>query len=186
MSVVRSVTVSVPPTVGVTVRPVSSTVEVAQYDALNRCTAAANSAESSADNASSSAAASAASAVSAAASAASAQSYAASINSGIAPEQIPQNWMLGSGAFQDIRFLNGSVSWDAGSVNSGAQTSTTVSVPGASLGDFVFASASGVLSGMQLSGEVTASGTVTIYLSNLTGAPVDLGSLTYYAKVLQR
>lgn len=61
-----------------------------------------------------------------------------------------------------------------------------MAVPGAEIGDKVFPSASIALSGLHLRGEVTATDVVTLYLSNLTGASVDLASATYYVAVLKR
>ena len=69
--------------------------------------------------------------------------------------------------------------WDPPSLaTSGEQTSTTVAVPGAAIGDFVDVTFSIALQGLRLWGEVTAANVVTVYLSNLTGAPVNLGSGT--------
>ena len=68
--------------------------------------------------------------------------------------------------------------WDPSSVASGSQTSTTVTVTGAALGDFVLASFSLSLQGLNLWGAVTAANTVTVYLSNLTGSAVNLASGT--------
>lgn len=66
--------------------------------------------------------------------------------------------------------------WDPDEVASGGSVSTTVSVPGAALGDFVLASYSLDLQGLSLSAYVSSSNTVTILIYNLSGASVDLGS----------
>lgn len=71
-----------------------------------------------------------------------------------------------------------SATWDPGSVAAGASTTTTVTVSGAALGDFVMVSFSLALQGLQLTASVSATNTVEVVLSNLTGAAVDLASGT--------
>lgn len=105
---------------------------------------------------------------------------------GIDPIDLPRNSDLGTAAYLDQTWLYASATWDAGSVATAAQTSTTVAVPGAEIGDKVMPSASIALSGLNLRGEVTATDVVTIYLSNVTGSSVDLASATYYISVLKR
>jgi hypothetical protein len=68
--------------------------------------------------------------------------------------------------------------WDPGSVAAGSSTSTTVTVPGAAMLDFVRVAFSLDLQGMDIGGYVSAPNTVTVLLSNLTGAAIDLGSGT--------
>lgn len=72
--------------------------------------------------------------------------------------------------------LTSSTTWDPPSVGSGASTSTTVTVAGAALGNYVSVSFSLDLQGMNLTGSVSAADTVTVVLANLTGGAVDLGS----------
>ncbi len=60
----------------------------------------------------------------------------------------------------------------AGTVPNGSKASTTVTVPDTALGDFAQAAFSLSLQGCQLSAEVSATNTVTVTLSNLTGASV--------------
>ncbi len=127
-------------------------------------------------------AAASASQAAAAASAALAASYVA----GTDPDQLVRAGELGTAAFLDLTILYASTTWDAPSCANAAQVSTTVSVPGADIGDKVFPSASISLSGLNLRGEVTAQDIVTLYLSNLTGSSVDLASATYYVAVLKR
>jgi len=79
--------------------------------------------------------------------------------------------------------LMGSKTWDPPSVSSGASTTTTVSVVGAVLGNFVQAAFSLSLQGLSLEGYVSAADTVTVVLSNLTGSPVDLASGTLAVQV---
>lgn len=78
-----------------------------------------------------------------------------------------------------------SATWDPGSVAAGASISTTVTVSGAALGDFVLTSFSLDLQGMDIGGYVSATNTVTVILSNLTGAAIDLGSGTLAVLVLK-
>lgn len=87
-----------------------------------------------------------------------------------------------------MQTLEGSVVWDPPSiVSAGTQASTTIIVPGVVVGDQVIGvSASISLSGLHLWGEVTAADTVTVFLSNLTGAAVDRPSMTVFATVLKR
>lgn len=73
--------------------------------------------------------------------------------------------------------------WDPGSVSDAAQTTTTVTVTGAALGDEVTCSFSLDLQAMQLTGYVSATDTVTCVLRNGTGAPIDLNSGTLRASV---
>ncbi len=80
----------------------------------------------------------------------------------------------------------GTATWDPPSVAAGAQTTTTVSVPGASVGDTVTVSFSADLQGMQLTGYVSATDTVTVVLRNGTGGSIDLGSGTLRADVWKR
>jgi hypothetical protein len=75
--------------------------------------------------------------------------------------------------------------WDPASVASGATVTTTVTVSGASLGDFTLESFSLSLAGLQLTSYVSAANTVTAVLSNLTGSAVDLASGTLSVLVLK-
>ena len=75
--------------------------------------------------------------------------------------------------------------WDPGEVAAGAATSTTITVSGAALGDFALASFSLSLAGLTLSAYVSATNTVTVVLSNLTAAAVDLSSGTLAAIVFK-
>ena len=68
--------------------------------------------------------------------------------------------------------------WNPDSIANGASASTTVTVSGAALGDYAVASFSLDLSGLTLSAYVSATNTVTVVLSNLTGAAVNLASGT--------
>ncbi len=105
---------------------------------------------------------------------------------GVLPHQAPPAWSLGSAAFQDIRMLDASVTWDPPSVAAGAQASTAVTVPGAAPGDFVMASCAAALPGLSLRAEATGADAVTLWLANLTGAAVDAGSNTFYLRIVKR
>ena len=72
--------------------------------------------------------------------------------------------------------------WDPGDVSNGASVSTTVAVPGASMGDFVQWTFSLDLLGLTPFAYVSATNVVTIGLANLSGAAVNLDSGT--ARVL--
>jgi hypothetical protein len=74
--------------------------------------------------------------------------------------------------------------WNPVSVANGAQTSVSFTVANAALGQVVTCSPNIVLQGLRLWGEVTASNTVTLYLSNNTGGAVDLGAMTVTVKCL--
>lgn len=76
--------------------------------------------------------------------------------------------------------------WDPASIANGAQAITTITATRAVLGDFIQVSSSLNLQGLVLSGYVSVAGTVAIVLSNLTGAPVDLASMTLYIRVWER
>jgi hypothetical protein len=77
--------------------------------------------------------------------------------------------------------------WNPGNIASGAQESVVLaSGVTAAVGDYVSASADTALSGLHLWAEVTASNTITWYLSNLTGSAVDLGSMTVRGLVTRR
>lgn len=81
--------------------------------------------------------------------------------------------------------LMGSKTFDPPSINDGAQSTTTVSVPGAVLGDFCLAPSFSLdTAGLVLSGQVTADAVVTVTFRNDTGAPVDLDSGTLATAVL--
>lgn len=81
--------------------------------------------------------------------------------------------------------LMGSKTFDPPSIANGAQTTTTVTVSGCVLGDFCVAPSFSLdTAGLVLSGQVTASDTVTVTFRNGTGGAVDLDSGTLAAAVL--
>jgi hypothetical protein len=79
--------------------------------------------------------------------------------------------------------LTGTATWDPASVAAGAQTTTTVTVTGAAVGDPVAVGFSQDLQGMQLTGYVSATNMVTVVLRNETGGAIDLASGTLRADV---
>lgn len=81
--------------------------------------------------------------------------------------------------------LNGSATWDAGSIANGAEEAKDVTVTGAALGDFAIAAMGVDVTDLVLDAQVTAANTVTCVLANNTGAAVDLASTTVYVKVLK-
>jgi len=68
--------------------------------------------------------------------------------------------------------MRGSTAWTPGLVANGGQVTTTITVANAVVGDAVTPSYSNTLSGLALSGYVSAANTVTVVLSNMTGAGV--------------
>lgn len=83
-------------------------------------------------------------------------------------------------------YLQDSGTWNPALVAAGAiSATTTVTVAGAALGDFVEPSFSLDLQGLDLRGYVSAANTVTCYLKNDTGAGIDLASGTLTARVLK-
>ena len=75
--------------------------------------------------------------------------------------------------------------WDPGSVAAGGKVSTTLTVSGAALGDFVLRSFSLDIQELTLTADVSATNTVEVVLANLTGSAVDLASGTLKVLVLQ-
>ena len=82
--------------------------------------------------------------------------------------------------------LYATATWDPVNIADGAATSTTVTVTGASVGDFAFAGFTvAVPAGAALTAAVTAADTVTVTLVNHTGGALNLGSGTLKVRVLQ-
>ena len=77
--------------------------------------------------------------------------------------------------------------WNPISLAHGAYEETTITVPGAAVGDFVFANISGLVQmGWLFDARVTATNVVTVRMTNNTGGVVDLASGTLIVKVLAR
>jgi len=79
----------------------------------------------------------------------------------------------------------GSLSFNPPSLPGAGQSSATVSVPGAALGDIAMASFSLDLHGVELSAYVSAADTVTCLFKNGTASPVDLGSGLLRVRVIK-
>ena len=74
--------------------------------------------------------------------------------------------------------------WDIGDLASGAEASTTVTVPGAKMGDFVLASMDIDLEEGALTAQVSAANTVEAVYINDAEDPSDLASATLRVKVI--
>lgn len=80
--------------------------------------------------------------------------------------------------------LTGSAVYDAASLADGAGVTSTITVTGAALGDYVVGISCSVdLQGVILVGYVSAANTVSFRLQNETTGAVDLASATYRAVV---
>ncbi len=73
--------------------------------------------------------------------------------------------------------------WNPASILDGNEDAVAVTVPGAVLGDFAFASFSLDVADLVLNANVTAADTVTVVLANNTGGTLDIGSGTLRVKV---
>jgi len=80
----------------------------------------------------------------------------------------------------------GSKTFNPPDIPDGTQTSTTVTVTGASLGDFVIPSFNLDLQGIILSGYISSSNTATIIFKNDSGSPINLAEGTLRAKVISK
>lgn len=79
--------------------------------------------------------------------------------------------------------MQGSVTTDIGSISDGTGSNLDITVTGAAIGDFVQVGCSLDVESLTISAAVRATNTVEVRLQNETGAPVDLASATYTAKV---
>jgi hypothetical protein len=79
--------------------------------------------------------------------------------------------------------LEGSATYDPASLNDGDGATTTVTVTGAALGDFVKTSFSLDLQGITTTAWVSAADIVSVRFQNETGGTIDLGSGTLRARV---
>ena len=82
--------------------------------------------------------------------------------------------------------LIGSATWDPGSVSSGLATTTSVTVTGAAVGDYVVGVSHSQITtaAVVLTGQVTSANTVTVTLANFSGGAVDLASGTVRVRVV--
>lgn len=69
------------------------------------------------------------------------------------------------------------LAWDVGNISDETKVVKEVTVTGAVLGDFVKVSASLDMIDLVISGQVTASDTVTVTLSNVTSGTLDIGTI---------
>lgn len=83
-------------------------------------------------------------------------------------------------------YLHGSATYDPGSLADAAGATTTVTVTGAVLGDFVVASFSLDLQGISLTAYVSAADTVSVRFQNESGGVLDLASGTLRATVIRK
>lgn len=74
---------------------------------------------------------------------------------------------------------------DPASIADGASVTSSVTVSGAALGDYVLVAPGLDLQGLTYSASVISTNTVEIVLSNTTGGAVDLGSSSWKVKVLR-
>ena len=83
--------------------------------------------------------------------------------------------------------ITGTKTHDFGSINGGAEGSTTVTVLGARTTDTpdVHVTPSANVAGIIFTGVVTADDTVTLYAKNFTSGAIDPASLTFRVTVLQ-
>ncbi len=81
---------------------------------------------------------------------------------------------------------SGSATWDPGGILDGNEEAQEVTVPGAALGDFAFASFSLDVADLVLDAHVTAANTVTAVLANNTGGTVNLASGTLRVVVVSK
>lgn len=80
--------------------------------------------------------------------------------------------------------LSGSATYDPASLSDGTGATTTVTVTGAALGDYVENVSFGVdLQGVMLTAYVSAPNTVAVRFQNETGGPIDLASSTLKVRV---
>ena len=106
---------------------------------------------------------------------------------GTEPDQQPRNRELGSAAYLNQTWLHASATFDPGSVANGAQTTTTVAVPGAVFGDFVLPPALSISAGgIEVSGFISAADVVTLIYQNTSGGAIDLASHTVFVRLMKR
>jgi hypothetical protein len=93
---------------------------------------------------------------------------------------------LALGGGRDLAVRRATKTWDPPSVGAAASTTTTVTVPGAMIGDPVVVAHGGAVigAGVTLTGEVTAVDTVTVTLTNNSASAVDRASATLKVSVL--
>ncbi len=86
----------------------------------------------------------------------------------------------------DFGGLNGSATLDVASLVDGAGATSTVTVTGAALGDFVLVSLGVDLAGITVTGYVSAADTVSVRVQNESGGTLDLASTTVRVRVIPK
>ena len=81
--------------------------------------------------------------------------------------------------------LQGSATWNPGSIADGDEEAKEVTVTGAILGDYAIASFSLDVADLVLDAQVTVANTVTCVLANNTGGAIDLAEGTVYVEVIK-
>jgi len=82
--------------------------------------------------------------------------------------------------------INESMTWDPANLPNGESLTQAVTISGVTFNDYPLASFSLSLEGLSLTAYVSDTNEVTVVLSNLTGAAVNLASGTLYVRVLKR
>uniref|UniRef100_A0A6M3L7F7 Uncharacterized protein n=1 Tax=viral metagenome TaxID=1070528 RepID=A0A6M3L7F7_9ZZZZ len=102
--------------------------------------------------------------------------------------KIAGGYKIGTSRFEfyPSSVLDGSATWDAGSIADGDEEAKEVTVTGAALGDFAIASLSIDVADLVLNAQVTAANTITCVLANNTGGAIDLGTATIYVRVMKK
>lgn len=105
----------------------------------------------------------------------------------------PKTDILGLGPWLERLFsllsnfsLQGSATWDPGSIADGDEEAKEVTVTNAVLGDFAIASFSLDVTDLTLDAQVTAANKVTCVLANNTGGAIDLAEGTLRVLVFRR
>ncbi len=89
-------------------------------------------------------------------------------------------------ASRSFRYIDKTFTWNPGEILAGASTSTTVSVDGAALGDFVSVSSSIALGAAEAIAHVEAAGQVKVTLLNLGDSALDLASASWFVRVQRK
>jgi hypothetical protein len=88
--------------------------------------------------------------------------------------------------YEQLSALTGSATWDIGSLGTLANSSTTIAVTGAVVGDTVTVSPSMPSAGVVVSADVTSADTVTLRSHNTTAGTIDPASATFRVKVIKQ
>lgn len=97
--------------------------------------------------------------------------------------QLYQKCTLNSTTYELRSDLQGSKTFDPGSLTDGSETFTDVTVSGAVMGDFATGSHSTDALGVKISAQVVSSNTVRVFFHNKTGSTQDITSGTTRARV---